>query len=135
MRSALQLYAAAVCFVAVGCLAVASGAIAYHAVGSLFPGFMIHPTTYMPPPVALQWNPVPIELAGSAGAPSRGSTPLVVSAEEEAKRLDQARTAAIHAQMFRARQGLLFWGIAALVSALLLVVHWRLLRRAERHVA
>jgi hypothetical protein len=123
----LQIYAAAVCFVSISCLAIALGIVCYSTVTVFNPSFTLHPMSFPPYP--------PFEVSSSSmdGSPLVGTAPAVsvspLSDEEAAKRRAAAQETAIHNELANARQSLLRWGIAAGICGILFSVHWRILRR------
>lgn len=127
-RTVLQIYAAAVCFVSVACLAIALGIIAFSTVGVLFPSLTVHPMSTMPPP---PMPPMPF-LDGVRGTATEPALPPKPSPEEEAKRRAQAYENAIRLEVADSKRSLLRWGIAALISGLLFLAHWKLLLRESR---
>ena len=134
-RTALQIYAAAVCFASVTCLAIAIGIASYSSVAMLNPSFTLHPMSmpmYAPSPFMIP----PVSMDGShiVGGGTMLAAPQL-SAEELATRRAAALETAIRNELATAKQSLLRWGIAALISGILFVAHWRILRRENGNVA
>ena len=134
-RTVLQIYAAAVCFVSVGCLAIALGIVAYSTIGVIAPSLTAYPMSLLPgPPIP----PFPLPMTGDSTQPSSLVAPVAPappSAEEIAKRKAEAMEIGLRNEVIVSRQSLLRWGIVSLISALLFAAHWRILRRGEAHVA
>jgi hypothetical protein len=129
-RTVIQIYAAAVCFVSVGCLAVALGIATYSAIGVVNPSLTANPMLLVPPPSSppLPFPVAPPDSARVTGVTgTAGSQPL--SAEDEAIRKAAALEFNLRTESTLSRQSVIRQGIVALISALLFVVHWRILRR------
>ena len=128
-RTVLQIYAAAVCFVSVGCLSIALGIAAYSTIGMFNPGLTAHPMSLVPPPAApYVMPPMPADAAGLPGSPNAPSTSPPV-AGDEANRRAAALEAGLRNEVIVSKQSVLRWGIVALISVLLFLTHWRILRR------
>jgi len=125
-RTVLQIYAAAVCFVSVGCLAIALGIAAYGVIGVVNPALTAHPMSLVPPPTPpLGTTPWPAESMAPTGvAPV---SPAVGA--DDANRKAAALETGLRNEVLISKQSTLRWGIVALISALLFVSHWRILRR------
>ncbi len=127
-RTVLQIYAAAVCFVSVGCLSIALGIAAYGAIGVLNPALTAHPLSLVPapaPPYAMA--PMPADGAALGGTSAAPLSPAV--AGDEATRKAAALENGLRNEVIVSKQAVLRWGIVALISALLFLSHWRILRR------
>ena len=134
-RTVLQIYAAAVCFVSVGCLAIALGIAAYSTIGVIAPRLTAPPMSLLPAPPT---PPFPFPIGGDSTQPSTSVAsvaPAPPSVEEIAKRKAEAMENGLRNEVIVSRQSLLRWGIVALISALLFAAHWRILRRGDPHVA
>jgi len=129
-RTVLQMYAAAVCFVSVACLAIALGTVAYSAVGVLFPSVTVHPMSTFPPP-PMPPNPL---LEGARGTAAEAVAPPRPTPEEEARNRAMAYENAIRFEVADSRRSLLRWGIAAIIAGLLFLAHWKLLVRESRRL-
>jgi hypothetical protein len=128
-RTVLQIYAAAVCFVSVGCLSIALGIVAYSAIGVLDPALTAHPMSLVPPPAPpFVTPPMPADGAATLGAISAAATSPPV-AGEEASRKAAALETGLRNEAIVSKQSVLRWSIVALISALLFLLHWRILRR------
>ena len=132
-RTVLQIYAAAVCFASVACLAIAVGNVAYSTVAILNPSFTVHPMSVSP------YEPGPFFIPpGAMSGSQMGSATATVaplSDEDVSKHRAAALDAAILNELATARQSLRRWGIAALIAGLLFFAHWRILRRENGSVA
>lgn len=126
-RTVLQIYAAAVRFVSVACLAIALGTAAYSAVGALFPSVTVHPMSTFPPP---PMPPNPFH-EGARGTAAEAVAPRPTP-EEEARNGAMAHDNAIRFEVADSRRSLLRWGIAAVISGLLFLAHGKLLVRESR---
>lgn len=127
-RTVLQIYAGAVCFASVGCLAISIGIAAYSTVAVFNPSFTASSSVgpmYEPPPFV-----IPQVSADGMRIPS-GALPATaqLSGEELAVRRARMAEAAVEFELRAAKQSLLRWCIAALISALLFAAHWRILRK------
>ncbi len=128
-RTVLQIYAAAVCFVSVGCLSIALGIAAYGAIGVLNPMLTAHPTSLVPAPAPpYVMPPMPADAAGALGGTSVAAMSPAV-AGDEASRKAAALENGLRNEVIVSKQAVLRWGIVALISALLFLSHWRILRR------
>src|SRR6266536_4421655 len=126
-RTVLQIYAAAVCFVSVGCLSIALGIAAYGAIGVLNPALTAHALSLVPapaPPYAMA--PMPADAAGALGGTSAAPLSPAV-AGDEATRKAAALENGLRNEVIGSKQAVLRWGIVALISALLFLSHWRIL--------
>jgi hypothetical protein len=133
-RTVIQIYAAAVCFVAVATFALAIGIATYSAVGVVNPGFMVHPMAVMPPDLPMTFGPFPLD-GSRPNVTSEAMTPPKRSPEEDAKRRAEAMAMATQSQRATSSQALLRWVIAAFVSGLLFIAHWLILRKENQRVA
>ena len=132
-RTVLQIYAAAVCFASVTCLAIAVGNIAYSTVTILDPSLTVNPMS-VPPYGSAPFMIPPSAMGGSQmGGATVNAAPL--SEEEIARHQNAAMDVAIRNELVTARQSLLRWGIAAVIGGLLFFAHWRILRRENGNVA
>ena len=126
-RTVLEIYAAAVCFAAVGCLAISLGVAIYSAIGVAYPEFTAHPMSLAPQPTM---PPPPLsEPTAGTQAPSN---PVSASPEVVAQRKAAALEAGLRNEELVSRQSLVRWGIAALISAALFFLHWRILVNGRR---
>ena len=130
-RTILQIYAAAVCFASIACLAIAVGIVTYSTVAILNPAFTLHPMSI--PPL----DSPPFLIPGAMESSRAGSIVAVPppSAEELSIRKAAALEAATRNELATARQSLLRWGISGAISGFLFFAHWRLLRRENANVA
>ena len=122
-RPILQIYAAAVCFASLSCLALAVGFCAYSTVALISPSFTLHPMN-----IPL-YEPQPTLLPSNATEGPRMFSPSNLSEAELLKRRNAAQESAVENELATARQSLLRWGIAAVISSLLFYAHWQILRR------
>jgi hypothetical protein len=126
-RTVRQVYAAAVCFVSVGCLAIALGIVGYCAIAVVNPSLTLNPMSvpmFDAPQIA--FSPTPTD--GSRGAGTMGITTLPQSGQGVTKRREAPMETAIRNELIIAKQSLLRWSIAAAISGVLFFVHWRMLR-------
>ena len=129
-RIVLQTYAAAVCFASVACFAIAVGNIAYSTVTILNPAFTLNPMSIPP----YESPPFMIPQAAMSGSQMGNETVTIapLSEEDVSKRRAAALDVAMQNELATARQSLIRWGIAAVISGLLFLGHWRILRRENR---
>jgi hypothetical protein len=112
-RTIMQIYAAAVCFLAVGCIALAVGVFAYSLVGAVNPAITVNPWSALSPP-----DPT-----------------VTVSPQDEPRREALSLERALRSEVALARQALLRWGITAIIAVVLFLTHWRILRRENGRAA
>jgi hypothetical protein len=123
-RTVLQIYAAAVCFVSVGCFAIALGIVAYSIIVVIAPGLTASPMSLLPAPPAPRFS---LSMAGDSTQPSSSVAsvaPAPPSVHEIAKRKAEAMENGLRNEVIVSRQSLLRWGIVALISALLFATHF-----------
>ena len=134
-RTVLQIYAAAVCFVSVGALAIALGIVFYSATAVINPSFTLNPMSvplYDIPQVA--FAPMPAD--GSRGSGTMGAAVLPQPSDEEvAKRRAAALETAMRNELTTSKQSMLRWSIAAVISGFLFLAHWRILHRDNGRAA
>ena len=128
-RTVVQIYAAAVCFASLACLAIALGVVAYSAVAIVNPSFTMHPMN-MPPERPFVPMTAPEGLrSGVIPAPPQ------LSEEERSKRRAEAMAQSLRNEVATGRHDALRWGISAVIAAVLFWIHWRILRREIGDVA
>ena len=133
-RPIVQIYAAAVCFTSVSCLAIALGIAIYSAIGAVAPALTVHPMmlTGGPPEPQIAFPPLP---DGAQSPVPPGFVRPALSTEETAKRKAEMLATALRTEEIISRQSLLRWGIVAIISAFLFAAHWRILRGRSVHAA
>lgn len=122
-RSIVAIYAAAVCFASVGCMAIALGVFAHSTVS------LVAPSLTMPPVSAARYEPQPHFAPPSGAEPPRLVPAAPLSEAELLKRRAAAHEVAIQDEVAGAGRSMLRWGIVSIVAGILFFAHWRILRK------
>ena len=122
-RSIVAIYAAAVCFASVGCMAIALGVFAHSTVS------LVAPSLTMPPVSAARYEPQPHFAPPSGAEPPRLVPAAPLSEAELLKRRAAAHEVAIQDEVASAGRAMLRWGIVSIVAGILFFAHWRILRK------
>jgi len=127
-----QVYLAAVCFVALGCAALAAGICLQSAVAAIVPELTVNPMRLAPlPPMPPILLPTPVE---STGEVARGSPVVVTSPPvDEAKRSADAIEEGLRHERADALASLSRWLIAGVIAGIIFAVHWTMFRRETTH--
>ena len=130
-RSIIQIYAAAVCFVAAICMSIAAGIALYSLVQLSAPPLTSRAYQNDIPPVPIyggtyQVNPALVGAVGGVAIPTPPPPPSPAQLREARER---ARQWAIESERTSGVQGVILWGIVFCVSGVLWALHWRILRR------
>lgn len=134
-RSLTGLYATAVCFAAVICATVAAGVVLYSGVRALAPGItavgyqsQLHAPVYTAPiHVNPQFFPAP---PGAVLAQPIPSAPLPSPKEMERLRRESS-SYTLQVERGAGTRALILWGIVLVVSSVLWVLHWRLMKSEQ----
>ncbi len=131
-RSMIAIYAAAVCFAAAVCMSIAAGNALFSIVSIAAP--QLTSSSYqsllrLESPVASAVRVVPDSFMLPPGG-SMPPRPSLTPKEMEESRQNNLRAALVYERSAGTRS-LILWGITLLVSAVLWLLHWRILREAR----
>jgi hypothetical protein len=131
-RSLIAIYAAAVCFAAAVCMSIAAGVVLFSVVRIAAPQLTSSPyqaQLQMPSPVASAVRVMPGGYALPPGV-TMPPPPSLTPKQMEEMRQKSLRSALVFERSAGTRS-LLLWGITLVVSAVLWLLHWRILRGAR----
>ena len=124
-RSTMELYAAAVCFVTVGVLALSAGFFSINAIAYHWPTAWALPHDPPPPPYWMSRSPS----LGPNG--QKIESPKPPTEQQMAKRREQGRTYALQRERSAAQRSMVHWVVAWVISTLLFGIHWSILRKEK----
>ncbi len=133
----IRIYAAAVCFASIMCIAISAGIGLYDTVQITFPEFTLESYQRQGPNDAFPVGyPYPIHLRGGPGASlveSGIAKAVPTLTPEEQQKIQQRRLdTAIDNTRHDAQRSLIQIIIILMISIPLFIIHWRFVRRLER---
>jgi hypothetical protein len=131
-RSLIAIYAAAVCFAAAVCMSIAAGVVLFSIVRIAAP--QLTSSSYqsqlqLPSPVSSAVRVMPGGYALPPGV-TMPPPPSLTPKQMDEMRRNSLRSALVFERSAGTRS-LLLWGITLMVSAILWLLHWRILRDAR----
>lgn len=132
-RTWVKVYAAAVCFGAVTCMTVATGVLLYSVVRVSAPSITVSP---IPPPYTqLYMNAAPRGVGPGAGVPASTLETQVQSPSQADRMQREYMDRATANERRNGLRGAIYWSITLLVSSVLWVLHWRVLKIEQSSAA